>query len=152
MPDRPTLPRFLRTAAVAALVAVGAALFGAHWPLTTTQPSSCRVWKVVDGDTLDALCAGWPPVVRVRIADIDAPKRAGCPAQAERATQALAALLDGQPVEVTPLYTDPYDRTVARVTVDGRDVGAAMLATRHARPWPHDTRGRATAPRPEGCE
>ena len=86
----------------------------------------------------------------MRIADIDAPERRACPGPAATATEALRGQLIG-PITVAPLYTDRYGRIVATVTAAGQDIGQAMLATGHAKPWPHSATGRALTRRPRGC-
>ena len=108
---------------------------------------ACALIAVIDGDTLDAAC---PHRLRIRLANIDAPEARACPLEAASAKRALFWLAQGN-LAVFPLYQDRYGRTVAHVSTASRDLGAALVATGHARPWPHDNRGRALAPRPEEC-
>ena len=108
---------------------------------------SCTLISVTDGDTFRAAC---PAPVTVRIADIDAPERRTCPTLAARSATTLAALLTGT-ITLQPLYTDRYHRTVALVSVDGQDVGTAMLASQSAYSWPHNDKGRALTARPNTC-
>jgi endonuclease YncB( thermonuclease family) len=56
-------------------------------------------------------------------------------AAAERAKQALEALVRSGPVMVQPLGVDPYGRTLARVTVNGRDAGEYLIGLGLARRW-----------------
>lgn len=95
--------------------------------------------RVIDGDTVEL------PETReiVRIANIDTPEsgaRAGCPAEdraAAAAGAALAALIGraGRVDVDRSGRVDRYGRTIARIRVDGRDVGELMVEGRHARVW-----------------
>lgn len=105
-----------------------------------------RVAWVTDGDTF-ALESG----ERIRIAGIDAPETQ--PGQAKcRQEIALglasknraSALLRGRVVAVERVGRS-YRRSVARVSLDGRDVAAELVRIGAARWWP---RG---APRPYWC-
>lgn len=123
--------------------ALGAALLlGAAAP---AEPG--RVAYVIDGDTF-RLASG----ERVRIAGIDAPetqpRQAKCAqelAAGRAATARARALLTGRTVRLERVGRS-YNRTVARVTLEGRDVAATLVEAGIARWWP---RGR---PRPRWCE
>lgn len=85
---------------------------------------TARVTAVVDGDTVDvALAAG--PVIRVRLEGIDAPER-GQPFSAEARTAARVALFD-QSVSLRATDVDRYDRLVARIAANGRDVSLVLV-------------------------
>jgi len=101
--------------------------------------------SVHDGDTV-TLCSG----ERVRLLDIDAPELAGSPRckdrrkrasawcdhrQAVASRDALAAFLRTGPVRIERKATDKYGRTLARLTVNGRDAGAYLVAGGFARHW-----------------
>lgn len=101
---------------------------------------SLTLTGVTDGDTVTI--AG----DRIRIANIDAPelRRAKCDAEhrlAEIAKTRMADLLRSGEIEVH--VGDPKDgrtkdrhgRTLATITVDGKDVGEIMIAEGLARPW-----------------
>lgn len=110
-------------------------------------PQSGVVSWVTDGDTF-RLKSG----ERIRIAGIDAPEtqpgNARCRAELARgkaATRAAIALLKGRRVEIERVGRS-YDRTVARVRLDGRDVAALLVEKGAARWWP---RGK---PRPNWCK
>jgi micrococcal nuclease len=96
--------------------------------------------RVVDGDTLDA------GPVRYRLADVDAPELNGrCLAErrlAHLARDRARQLLDGaRSIEIAPTgevneARGPYrERLVARVSIDGRDLGATLIAEGLAQPW-----------------
>lgn len=96
---------------------------------------------VVDGDTLRL------GTERIRLANIDAPEagdRARCLAErnlARLATERLRELTRGQRLDVRREGKDRYGRTLARVRVNGRDVGERLVAEGYAAPW----RGRREA-------
>lgn len=105
-----------------------------------------RVAYVIDGDTF-RLASG----ERIRIAGIDAPethvRQAKCRAEIDRGRTAkrnVRALLDGRGVTFTRVGRS-YNRTVAHVRLDGRDVATMLVARGIATRWP---RG---GPRPDWC-
>lgn len=106
----------------------------------------CLAVAVHDGDTLR--CNG----EKVRIANIDAPelpgssrcdgRRAGGrnPAWCDyrlglRSRDALCALVLKGQVRIWRQGTDRYGRTIARVTVNGQDVGGYLVSKGLARWW-----------------
>lgn len=106
---------------------------------------------VHDGDTV-RLCDG----TRVRLANIDAPELRGSMRCAPRrvaqlaasrnpswceyrlgeaARDALQAFLASGPVVVQPIGHDRYGRTLARLSVNGRDAGRYLVNLGLARVW-----------------
>jgi len=94
----------------------------------------------IDGDTLRLESGGQ----KVRISNLDAPEIGGARCDAERkrgleAKHALQDLLDrAQRIDVTvdrARPTDRYGRWLARVSIDGEDIGEALIARDLARPW-----------------
>lgn len=81
--------------------------------------------RVIDGDTIAA------GDTRIRIFGIDTPERGQ--AGADRATAVLHEILQQGAVTMTPLEKDCYGRTVGKLTVNGHDVGAAMVEMGFAR-------------------
>jgi endonuclease YncB( thermonuclease family) len=121
--------RYAGRAAVAALMLIGNA-----------PSDEGRVRYVTDGDTF-RLASG----ERIRIAGIDAPEtradQAKCASElalGEAAAARARGLLDGQTVTIERVGRS-YDRTVARVTVGGRDLASALVASGAARWWPRGT-------------
>ena len=110
-------------------------------PLLILAAAVC-IADVHDGDSI-RLCSG----ERIRIANIDAPEMPGSPKcergrdgwcdyrLAEQSRDALQAFLLQGSVEVQRLGKDPYGRTLARVTVDGRDAGQYLVKLGLARRW-----------------
>ncbi|KKC24993.1 nuclease [Sphingomonas sp. SRS2] len=103
---------------------------------TSAGAETGQVRYVTDGDTF-RLESG----ERIRIANIDAPeihaRQAKCRLEIERgeaASERARTLLDGKVVTFERVGRS-YNRTVARVRVDGRDLGTALIAMGVARPW-----------------
>jgi len=96
------------------------------------EPMELRVW---DGDTLRI---GGEPV---RIMNVDTPEigdKARCRSEGARAVKAkdrLAELLQSGKVRVTAHGRDKYRRTLAVISVRGRDVGDTLVAEGLARTW-----------------
>lgn len=92
-----------------------------------------RFHCVVDGDTV------WLSGEKIRIANIDTPESGGgCEAErllAVRSSARLAELLSAGPVTIARQGRDQYRRTLARLSVGGRDVGAILIGEGLARPW-----------------
>ncbi len=93
------------------------------------QCAAARVVRIHDGDTLSVRCGDGAPV-KLRLADIDAPELHQADGAAARA--ALAQAVEGRPLRVESRAVDRYERIVARVDVDGRDLGLALVAEGHA--------------------
>jgi endonuclease YncB( thermonuclease family) len=95
---------------------------------------------VVDGDTIHYNRE------KIRIANIDAPEisQAKCDSELKRGLDAKAALkelLDGKEFNITRgdpktgRMTDKYGRTLALISVNGRDVGNLLVQRQLARQW-----------------
>ncbi len=109
----------------------------------TAAPYRGLVVAISDGDTLTVLDDG-KQQHRVRLHGIDAPER-GQPF-GTRARQQLAALASQRTVAVVPIGPpDRYGRTVARVTVDDRDIGTQLLDSGLAWHWTQYDRSAAYA-------
>jgi endonuclease YncB( thermonuclease family) len=123
-----------------ALGLAGVAWWGVGRPTVESQeaePGTSAVLRVLDGDTFLALHEGVG--TQVRLAGIDAPE--GRHDEGGRARAALAALIGGRYVELIPVdptgrARDGYGRMVCTVVYEGRDIGAAMLASGLAVPKP----------------
>jgi endonuclease YncB( thermonuclease family) len=97
----------------------------ALWLLTASAALAGTV-IIIDGDTIDI------DGTRIRIVAIDTPEtfRSRCERElilGLAAKQRLRELLDSGPVTFTPQGLDRYRRTLARVFVDGVDVGDVLL-------------------------
>lgn len=99
--------------------------------------------RVVDGDTLRDGRGEY-----YRVENLDAPelgRRARCPAELALAEAARdeARRLVATATRVEAVETgrrDRYDRNLARIEIDGRDLGETLIAQGLARPW----RGRSS--------
>jgi micrococcal nuclease len=88
------------------------------------------VTHVTDGDTLWVrLTEGGEPV-KVRFQGMDAPE--SCQDWGPQATQALKAKAARKEVVLNTRARDDYGRMVARIRMDGDDLGAWMVAQGHA--------------------
>lgn len=107
-------------------VLILAGLVVKFWP----EPALTGTARAVDGDTIRVAGA------RVRLIGIDAPELAQTCKSAddddwscgEAARAALARLLAAGPVECAPHGRDKYRRVLARCSVGGADIGAAMVS------------------------
>lgn len=137
---RPREAQALIGACVVALVAV-LQLFSAESSRAELAPafSDGSEYVAIDGDTFARRGDG----TRIRVANIDTPEtgaRTRC--AAEQARGELAKFRAGEmlrtaaEVQVEPVgRTDMYGRTVAYVSIDGRDFGLTMIRENLARPW-----------------
>ncbi|HEU4959976.1 MAG TPA: thermonuclease family protein [Sphingomonas sp.] len=130
------------TALFAAIVTAATGVLAA----SSASAATGRVRYVTDGDTF-RLESG----ERIRIANIDAPEthagQAKCRAEIAlglAATKRVRALLDHQKVTFVRVGRS-YNRTVARVTLDGHDLGKTLMTMGVAKPWPHHK------PKPDWC-
>jgi endonuclease YncB( thermonuclease family) len=97
--------------------------------------AQARVWlgevtHVSDGDTLWIKAGRGVAPRKVRLLGLDAPELCQAGGAASRA--ALQALVANKPVQVNVNFQDSYGRDLARLQVDGRDVGAALVSAGHA--------------------
>lgn len=120
-------------------------------PLLLVAAAGLCIAYVHDGDTVRA-CDG----ERIRILNIDAPelsdssrcstlsrqRLAGSKnppwcdfALGERSRDALRDFLSRGSVTISRSGTDRYGRTLATLSVNGRDAGAYLVSLRLARPW-----------------
>lgn len=96
-----------------------------------------EVTHVSDGDTLWVKPGRGVAPRKLRLLGLDAPEL--CQAGGLAARAALQGLVAGKPVQVQVNFQDTYGRGLARLRVDGRDVGAALVSAGHA--WSSRWRG-----------
>jgi micrococcal nuclease len=108
-----------------------------------------EVTSIYDGDTFRVTIRNWPAVVGervpVRVLGIDAPELRGkCQQEKERARAAkqftVAALRGAKRIELQQIERGKYFRLLARVSVDGRDLGEQLIERGLARPYDGGTR------------
>lgn len=89
--------------------------------------------RTIDGDTIDV------DGERIRIAGVDTPELRGkCDAErrlARIARDRLAEIVAAGPIEIRRHGRGRYGRTIADLSVRGRDVGEALIAADLARAW-----------------
>lgn len=91
---------------------------------STPPPWSGKVVAIADGDTLSVLRDG-RDVVRVRLWGIDAPESGQD--HGDKARRRLVEIAAGKTARVEPVERDRYGRTVARVRIDGVDIGGSQV-------------------------
>jgi endonuclease YncB( thermonuclease family) len=98
------------------------------------------VVRVIDGDTVDLDCLG-EGRFRARLMGFDTPETYNprCSAEAvlgQAATRRLRALVsDGRQIAAQLGRWDRYERRLVQLSVDGRDVGARLIAEGLALPY-----------------
>lgn len=101
---------------------------------------SCRVVRVIDGDTLSIRCWG-DPVDRLRLTDVDTPEiRGKCLSERWLAIRAMfftrwQLLKAGEVTIERSGNTGRYGRALGDVALDGDPLGAGLLAAGLARPY-----------------
>ncbi|EGZ44829.1 thermonuclease family protein [Neisseria wadsworthii] len=96
---------------------------------TTQTIYQARVVAVSDGDTIHVIDRNGQKR-KIRMAYIDAPELQQAHSEASR--ENLTTMIEGQTVEVTVFERDRYQREVAQVRLNGRDVNLAQLENGHA--------------------
>ncbi|MEQ9519473.1 MAG: thermonuclease family protein, partial [Parvibaculum sp.] len=107
----------------------------ALWSIQNAGPAPLPRFVVTDGDTIRA------GDERIRIIGIDTPelgKHARCAAEqnaAEKASDFLASALETGNVTITRQGKDRFDRTLAYVHINGRDIAETMIDLGLGRPY-----------------
>ncbi len=120
----------------------------------------CGVVRVVDGDTVTLYCDG-RGLLRTRLMGFDTPElyASDCLGEKLQALQATAYLgwryLRAGEVSVVMRGTDRYDRKLARMRLDGKDVADVMIDAGLARAYAGGRRASwcagALPPKPQGA-
>lgn len=97
------------------------------------------VSHVTDGDTLWVRRHAQAAPIQLRLEGLDAPEI--CQDHGPAARAALTGLLLHRTVVVTTRARDRFDRSIARVRLQGDDAGRWMV--RHGHAWSHRYRGRS---------
>lgn len=117
------------------IIWIAAALLALAVPAARAEIVPGSSIRIVDGDTVRL------GRERIRLLGPDAPEirdHAHCPAEraaGRRAAARLGQILRGHPVDIERRGQDEYHRTLAILTVDGRNVGAQMIAEGLALRW-----------------
>ena len=83
-----------------------------------------KVVSVTDGDTINVYNTEFGQV-KIRFYGIDTPEKGQAFGQA--ATKHLASMIAGKMVEVEPVDTDRYGRTVGIISYDGRNINEQII-------------------------
>lgn len=107
---------------------------------------TCRILRVVDGDTVTLMCAE-EGMQSARLVGFDTPEKFSpmCLAEflaAERAAWALRTFIQkADRLELTREGVDQYGRALVRLDLDGQDVARLMIRAGHARTYRVGPRG-----------
>lgn len=99
-------------------------------------PIQASDFRALDGDTFLIVSTG----ERIRVYNLDTAEIHPCRCAREctlghSAKQKAQELLDHGPVDIQRMRLDKYRRTIARVTIDGRDFGQTLIDAELARPY-----------------
>lgn len=89
-----------------------------------------RASYISDGDTLWVRPSDGGKPIKLRLHGLDAPEV--CQSGGPAARDALKRLVDQQPLQVETLGRDAWGRTLARVSINRRDIGARLVQDGHA--------------------
>lgn len=134
--------------AVAGLVLVPtiADLLNAATKTVASTQGTCRIIRVIDGDTLSMICPE-DGMVSARLQGFDTPEKYApkCLAEfvaAEQASWALRTLIrKADRMSLMQDGTDQYGRMLIRLEMDGVDVARLMIRAGHARVYGNGPRG-----------
>ena len=124
------LARALAGRWVAASGAMLLAVFSVGASASAAEAFSGKVSHVADGDTVWVLPDAGGAPRKLRIDGIDAPE--ACQPGGPAARQALAGMAMDRRVQVTVKRHDDYGRGLARIRLDGQDLGARLVREGHA--------------------
>lgn len=129
---------------VGALVIFGPVALDAA-SLTWRESEGCKVWMVVDGDTVKMTCPAEGPVSG-RLLGFDTPEmKSRCPKELGMAVAATFylrwQLWTAGKVVATPRGKDRYDRVLTLMAIDGELVGTRMVGAGLARRYDGGRRG-----------
>ena len=113
----------IRTLICGALFCASGWVHGAIPPSVPGQEFITKVIAVLDGDTVLVRREGG--LVKIRLAEIDAPEKAQT--FGETSKHSLTGMVLGKQVKVVSQAVDQYGRLVAHLSVDGLDVNAEQI-------------------------
>jgi endonuclease YncB( thermonuclease family) len=114
-------------------------------PISSAQ-GDCRIFRVVDGDTVSMICPE-DGMMSVRLLGFDTPEKYApkCLAEfvaAEKASWALRTLIQkADRLTLTQEGTDKYGRALVRLELDAVDVARLMIRAGHGRSYGGGLRG-----------
>lgn len=136
--------RYLKGVMVCGVVGLLVLPAGVDGALTVARPAemneqTCRIIRVLDGDTVTTICGG--TFDRARLIGFDTPELFSphCAAEATAALRAKwalrGALWQADEIKLVIEGRDRFDRALVRVFLDGQPLAAKMVADGHARAY-----------------
>jgi len=99
-------------------------------PALAAEVFMARAGSVPDGDTLWVQPESGGPPRKLRLQGIDAPEI--CQSGGVASRDAMRQRVQSRLMQVEVRYQDDYGRGLARISVDGQDLGALMVSSGHA--------------------
>ena len=121
-------------------------LVNAGMKTVASDQGTCRILRVIDGDTVSLICPE-DGMVSARIVGFDTPEKYAPQSldefvAAEKASWALRTLIQkAERMSLTQDGTDQYGRMLVRLELDGVDVARLMIRAGHARQYGGGLRG-----------
>ena len=121
-------------------------LVNAGMKVVTSDRGECRIFRVVDGDTVSLMCAE-DGMVSARLLGFDTPEKYSpkCMREfvaAEKASWALRTLIQkADRLVLSQDGTDQYGRWLVKLELDGVDVARLMIRSGHGRQYGGGLRG-----------
>ena len=94
------------------------------WVVVLEAQETCRIIRVVDGDTFELLCDSQKRLTRLR--NVDAPEVDQYYGQV--VTDSLKSLLEGRLVQVHQSERDMYGRHLVKINWEGRSMDSFLIA------------------------
>ncbi|MEP2469930.1 thermonuclease family protein [Ekhidna sp.] len=85
-----------------------------------------KIVYVSDGDTYHIILSN-SEKERIRLADVDCPEKSQ--AFGLEAKEFVANMINGKTVSITKYYVDHYERIIASVNIDGKDVATELVSS-----------------------
>ncbi len=107
-----------------------------RYPEYAPKLPECYIGYVYDGDTVELICDGISQSARLIGFDAPETRDASCPSElalGNKATQRLRQILNSEELQISRQGYDKYGRTLARIWVDGKDVGQILIKEKLAR-------------------
>ena len=128
------------------IVPTVADLVNAGMKTVASEQGDCRIFRVVDGDTVSLICPE-DGMISARLLGFDTPEKyaPGCLEEfvaAEKASWALRTMIQkADRISLTQDGKDQYGRALVRLELDGVDVARLMIRAGHGRQYGGGLRG-----------
>ena len=121
--------------AIATIAVLYAVVISRH-PEYAPKIPICHIGYVYDGDTVELICGGIATSARLIGFDTPETRDASCPSElalGKKATERLREIVRSGKVQISREGYDKYGRILARIWVDGEDVGQTLINENLAR-------------------